>query len=223
MIAIAATVENAINAALRYDPASRKAVSELTDILAVEVTSTTLPTAMVFCQGTNHGVSIMSHCELPITTRLTGSPTALMGLFNRPHSLANSGVELSGDVKLLQRWQAILDNLDIDWQTCLQQYLGDIAGPITAGVIGKAGDWLQHQWQYHQRQLGVYLQEELRVVPAKAEFDDFHQQVDELVLATDRLQARINNILTTLNQSVPNKAAASDPTATNIPVKKQRN
>lgn len=193
-IAIAATVEGIINTALHYDPASKRAVSELTKILAIEVTPATIPAITLFCTGTAQGLSVMSHCTLPVTTRLTGSPIALLGLLQRPHSLANSGVKLSGDIKLLQRWQVILDNIDIDWEECLQQHFGDIAGPITATAIGKVGHWLQNQLHYHQRQLSVYLQEELRVVPAKAEFDHFHQQVDELILATDRLKARVQQL-----------------------------
>ena len=193
-IAIAAAAESAINAALTYDPATKRRVSQLTDILAIEVTSIGIPVMALFCQGTNHGIRIASHCELPITTRLTGAPMALATLLNHPHNLANTGVKVTGDNALLQRWQAILDHLDIDWQTCLQDHLGDIAGPITATMIDKTGDWLQHQWRYHQHQLSVYLQEELRVTPTKPEFDDFHQQVDELMLATDRLQARVQQL-----------------------------
>ena len=193
-IAIAATIESTINNALHYDPASKRAMSELTDIFAIEVIPAVLPPIIFYCQGTTDGVRIISHCDSPVTTRLTGSPAALFELLNRPHNLAGSGVKLSGDVKLLQRWQAVLNNLDIDWQTFLQQRLGDIAGPVTATFIGKTRQWLQHQRRYHQHQLSVYLQEELRVVPAQAEFDHFYQEVDQLTLAVDRLQARVQQV-----------------------------
>ena len=213
--AIAATIENTINAALRYDPASQRAVSELTDILAIEVTSVAIPATTLFCQGATNGVRVMSNCESPVTTCLTGSPTALIGLLSDPHSLPNSSVELSGNIKLLQQWQIILDNLDIDWQTCLQHRLGDIAGPATAAAIGNIGHWLQYQWRYHQRQLSVYLQEELRVVPAKAEFDDLHQQVDELTLAVDRMQARVQHVSKKLDNAHLKKAHSKTPSLKN--------
>ena len=200
-VAIAATVESAINNALDYDPASKRAVGELIDILAIEVTPAVVPAMTLYCQGSVHGVKITSHCELPVAARLTGSPTALLALLNRPPTLADSGVELVGDVSLLQRWQAILDNLDIDWETCLQNYLGDIAGPITATMIGEAGQWLRHQSRYHQHQLSVYLQEELAIVPPKAEFDDFYRQIDELVLSIDRVQARIQQLHETVTNN----------------------
>ena len=207
-IAIAAVAESTINTALSYDPASKHAVSELTGIIALEVTPVTMLTVTVFCTGTVHGLRVMNHCTSPITTRLSGSPIALLRLLQRPHSLADSGVDMSGNIELLQRWQVVLDNLDIDWQECLQHYLGDIAGPIMATTIGKAGHWLQHQFHYHQRQLSVYLQEEIRLVPAKAEFDHFHRQVDELILAADRLDARVQQVHAKLNSSgLKNKSA----------------
>ena len=209
-IAIAATIESAINNALYYDPASKRAVSELTDVFAIEVRPATLPSITFYCQGTADGVRIMSHCESSAAARLTGSPAALLGLLNRPSNLAGSGVKLSGDVKLLQRWQTVLDNLDIDWETCLQYYLGDIAGPVTATLIGKTGQWLQHQSRYHQHQLRVYLQEELRIVPPKNAFHHFHHQVDELILATDRVQARIQQLQEKLAGTHLNKTCLGD-------------
>lgn len=195
--AVAAAVEDIVNTALEYDPASKREISELTDTLAIAVTPATsmpIPNTKLFITGAKHGLRVMNHAISPVTTCLTGSPTALLNLLQRPHSLANSGVELSGDVNLLQRWQAILDNLDIDWQTCLQRYLGDIGGPITAMAIGHTGHWLQHQYHYHRHQLSVYLQEELRAVPTSAELDYFHRQVDELMLSTDRLEMRVRRL-----------------------------
>ena len=209
-IAIATTVETAINNALHYDPASKQAVSKLTDILAIKMIAVGLPTMTLYCQGTAGGIRIMSRCEASATTHLTGSPAALLGLLNRPGNLAGSGVELYGDVRLLQGWQTFLDHLDIDWETCLQYYLGDIVGPITATLIGKTGQWLQHQSRYHQHQLRIYLEEELRVVPSKNEFHHFHDQVDEIILATDRLQARIQQLQAKLSDSHFNKTGLSD-------------
>jgi ubiquinone biosynthesis accessory factor UbiJ len=47
-----------------------------------------------------------------------------------------------------------------------------------------------------QLNMTEFLQEELRVVPSKNELDDFFNDVDELRLSVERLQAHINQLMT---------------------------
>jgi len=185
---ITGSLESLVNTALRYDPASRQALEDLTDILAIESSS---PRFTLYCHGSEDGIRLMTHCEAPVTTQLSGSPLALLSLLKQPSSLANSGVELTGSVGLLQQWQALLHTLDIDWEDAISGIIGDIAGPIMASNLRTGAEWARNQKEVQLRLLKEYLPEELKIIPSKTELALFSQEVSQLVLDTDRLDARL--------------------------------
>ena len=142
--AFAKACETFVNKALTYDPASLQKTAELTDILAIECTS---PRITFYCHGNQQGLVVSSYCEAPITTTLSGSPLALLSLLKQPTNLAHSGVELKGSVGLLQQWQQLLQQLDIDWEDAIHQILGGIAGPIAADALRSGASWACQQQQ----------------------------------------------------------------------------
>jgi ubiquinone biosynthesis protein UbiJ len=189
--AITAAIEKVINAALAFDPASKQALSKLTDPLAI---TTTTPPLTIYLKGSENGLRVMVHCEEPEITRLKGSPLALLNLLKQPTSLADSGVDLDGRVQTLQKWQDFISNLDIDWEDAISQILGDIAGPLTANGIRSGLSWVKQQQQSNETLLKNYLTEELKLTPTKTELENFFQQVQNLSQDTDRLEARIEKI-----------------------------
>jgi len=199
---ITGSLESIVNTALRYDPSSRQKVSTLTNILAVQSHS---PTFILYCHGNEDGIRFMTHCDIPATTTLSGSPLALFALLKQPSSLANSGVELSGSIDLLQEWQSILDNLDIDWEDAISGILGDIAGPMFAQNIRKSTSWAKEQKDEQLRLLKEYLPEELSIIPSKIELDQFYSEVNDLTLDTDRLSARITALHKRVNPTQTTK------------------
>jgi ubiquinone biosynthesis protein UbiJ len=203
--ALTSGIEAIINRALHYDPATRQQLATLTDILAIESTA---PALTLYCHGTAEGVRIMHYCEAPISTQLSGRPLALLTLLQKPSSLANSGVELVGNVALLQRWQMLLEQVDIDWEEALSQLLGDIAGPVTANTLRGGFGWTQQQAHDIQRLLKEYLPEEVRLVPSRPELEQFYRAVDELALKTDRITARIAQLQQALKDSMPKEKSS---------------
>ncbi len=195
--ALTSAIETVINTALRYDPASKQQLSTLTDILAIE---STVPSLTLYCHGTEDGVRIMGYCESPITTQLKGSPLALLSLLKQPTNLANSGVELTGSIGLLQQWQQLLQQLDIDWEDAISSVLGDIAGPLAMKTIRGGLAWTHDQKEEQLRLLKEYLTEELRAIPSKTELEEFYSAVSETVIDTDRLNARVTQLLNRLQQ-----------------------
>lgn len=189
--ALAAAIETLLNGLLRYDPASRQQLSAMGDILAIECSA---PPITLYCRGTDNGLQVMGHCEAPVTTHLKGSPQALLGLLKQPAHLAGSGVELAGNIGLLQQWQALLQHLDIDWEDAISTVLGDIAGPLAASGLRQHFSWLQQQGREQQRLLREYLPEELKVIPSTTELQGFYDDIRQLSQHADRLGARIEQI-----------------------------
>lgn len=193
---LASALEKVVNSALRYDPASKAQIAAIDNVLAIQSTK---PAITLYCVGSEEGIRIMNHCELPITTTLTGSPLSLLNLLKQPTSLANSGVELSGSVGLLQQWQDIMQQLDIDYEDAISSVVGDIAGPMLSNALRNGATWVDNQKTESARLLKEYLIEEIKLIPSKAEADDFYTEVNELSLDTDRAEARLNQILQKLD------------------------
>ena len=204
--------ESLINHALRFDPVSARQLSQLTDILAVELTE---PAVTFYCCGTDQGIRIVHDCTEHVRTRLTGSPVALLGLLRQPASLAGTGVELTGDVGLLQQWQVLLRNLDIDWEDMIGKVLDstftapvgngageDIIGPVIADKLRQGVSWMQLQQREQQRLLKEYLTEESSLLPNRTEFDGFREQNHAFTLRLDRLSARIDAFIQTVTPTV---------------------
>ena len=207
--AITASIESVINTALRYDPASLQKIAAINDVLAIQSTT---PSLTLYCQGSSDGVRIMSHCEAPTATQLTGTPLALISLLKKPTTLANSGVDIAGSVGLLQRWQGILNELDIDWEDAISSVLGDIAGPVAAKTILGGLSWSKHQGDEQARLVKEYITEELKVTPSKPELKIFSDAVSEIKMDAERLQARFTQLLDThtKNTSTSDKTANKD-------------
>ena len=194
--AMTASIESVINTALRYDPASLQKIAGISGVLAIH---STRPALTLYCCGSSDGVRIATHCESPVATQLSGSPVALIALLKKPTTLANSGVELTGSVGLLQHWQAILNELDIDWEDATSTVLGDVAGPLTAKTILGGLNWTRQQSAEQTRLLKEYITEELRVTPSKPELKIFNDAVSAIKMDAERLQARFSQLLDTDN------------------------
>jgi ubiquinone biosynthesis accessory factor UbiJ len=201
--AITVGIESIINTALRYDPSSKQKISQINDTLAIHITA---PNMTLYFHGQDDGVSVLSYYEGSVSTQLSGSAFALFSLLKQPTSLANSGVQLSGSVALLQQWQTIFETLDIDWEDALGQLLGnnvisDTFAPLATDYLKQSAQWARQQQQEHQRLIAEYLPEELNVIPSKPEVEDFIEQVAGVRSHTDRLAARIQLLKNQLTES----------------------
>lgn len=188
--ALCAALESTVNTALGYDPGSRQSLAKLAgQVLAVELKQ---PSLIFYLLPQGEGVTVRSHHDGNVNTRLRGSPLALASLLTSDHlNLADSGVEVFGSTALLLEIQNIAHNLDIDWEEALSQVLGDVAAHQGANSLRQLGSWAEGRRETFERLLGEYLSEELRATPARAELERYYREVDELRLATDRLAARI--------------------------------
>ena len=91
----------------------------------------------------------------------------------------------------LQQW---LRNLNIDWEAQLAHYLGDNISTKIADCFYEVKDWQQTNKRILTQNFSEYLQEEIRYFPPREEIYDFSQDIAELRLATDRLQARMQRL-----------------------------
>jgi len=189
-----AGLEKTINTALRYDPGTLVALGKLEEqVLAISVSS---PSVTVYMTPADEGIRLMSQWEGEVHTQLRGSLPALIKLARSERSsFADSGVEVIGNTGLLVDLQRLLKNLDIDWEDALSDLLGDILGHQGANAIRSGLGYGRDRASEARRLLSEFLTEELRVLPAKNELEFFYREVDDLRLAADRLEARVEQLL----------------------------
>jgi ubiquinone biosynthesis protein UbiJ len=77
----------------------------------------------------------------------------------------------------------------------LSQIFGDIVGHQGAEFIRGKISWVKDRTSNIQRLTSEFLTEELRALPSKPELAYFNQQVDELRLGVDRIEARVEQLL----------------------------
>lgn len=193
-----ASAEKMLNAALRYDPATRIGLAQLEGkILALQITT---PGITVFVMPMDNELRLMGNWEGDVDTRITGSLLALAQLTQTEiHNLKDSGVTVMGDLALLADMQRLVKNLDIDWEEMLSQFTGDIIGHQTAQLIRAKFGWAKDRAKSAQRLTSEFLTEELKTLPGKPELNDFYRQVDDLRLAVDRAAARVEAIINRKN------------------------
>lgn len=135
-------------------------------------------------------------------TVIHSSPIGLIRLSLLPssqaRSLFNDKIRMSGDIELGQKVKQLFDNMDIDWEGHLAQFTGDVVAHQIGSFVRQGIHFKKQLSNSMQHNVTEYLQEELRLLPSKAELEDFFHDVDELSLATERLQAHINQLMSTL-------------------------
>ena len=190
-----AALEGAVNRYLRLDPDALRHMAELDGkVLAIELRGINL--TLYLLPGPD-GVRVRDvHSGAP-DARLRGTPLALarLGMGGKaPGALFAGEVEISGDTELGQRFKAILDAVDIDWEEPLSRAIGDVAAHQAGNAVRAALAFGERTRTSLCRDLTDYLQEESRVLPTRAELEEWLARVDALRSDGDRLEARVKRL-----------------------------
>lgn len=132
-----------------------------------------------------------------VDSTIHGSPMALMRLStadNAGASMLKSDIEIDGDMHVAEKFSAILKEVDIDWEELLSRLVGDIIAHQASQVIRTGSEWFTESVDAMKLNTSEYLSEESKVTPAEAEISYYMDQVDDLRMNADLLQARVNNL-----------------------------
>ena len=133
----------------------------------------------------------------PVDVTIAGPASSLLKMLgNGEHGRADRNIRIEGDAELLLDLQQTLNRLDIRWEDLLQPALGDGLGDVLIAGIGDAAagarDWSRQAGGNIKRNLANYLQYESGAMPTPEDLATFADQVDNLRLRLDRLQARLD-------------------------------
>lgn len=186
--------ERSINSLLQTDPANQAKLAPLAGrVISIEIQEWPKP---VFLTVTAGKIGLASEHEEAADIAIKGSAWPMLQLLkgSSPADVRQSGVEIQGDLTVAQQFSNIARTLDIDWEEKLSHWVGDIAAHrIGRFVRGTSAEIKVAQEQFSQA-VTEYMKYESGLFPAKEEVDDFLTEIDNVRLAMDRLEAKINQL-----------------------------
>ena len=141
--------------------------------------------------------------ELQITTTIHSNIISLarMGLGAEYQSMLNSGaIQIEGDVEFANQLRSIFMQVDVDWEEVASKYVGDSVAYQVGLFVNKFKNYKKRSVDNFRLDVSEYLQEESRIVPTKVELDRFMSGVDDLDANVQRLEARIQRLMNTVEQ-----------------------
>ena len=109
---------------------------------------------------------------------------------NKQAALASSELEQIGKTATLEAFQTLFTQLDLDIEAIISQVTGQRLGHYLAKPIQKFTSWQKASLKSTRRDWQEYVQEEILYFPPKEEVEDFIEDITDLSLAVDRLEAR---------------------------------
>lgn len=200
---IYSVIETGLNQALSLDPGTRKQMESLSGkCIRIHCQSPRLLLNILVCE---QHLSLSANEALQADVSIKGNASALMKLLVTKNTakLRQDGIVISGDVGLLGKFQAIIQNLDIDWEYQLSKLIGDIPTQFAHDSIHSAGRFSKKTRHNLEEDIDNYLHEEARLFPSETELKEFYQSVDVLRLRVDRLKARTGKLQSTFADVIP--------------------
>lgn len=190
------TITDSINAYLKLDPHSKKRLSELKGkTIAIQL----LPFNFQF-QLTCHQDSIMLNHEdslIKPDAKVSGTALQLINVAiskKDRHRFFAEDIEIEGDAVIGQKIIALFDEMDIDWEDKLSNFIGDVSAHHVGNILRNIKGWLSSSEQSMTKNLSEYLQEEKNLFPSKEALSDFYHDIDHLNLDVERIEAKINDL-----------------------------
>ncbi|MGD8912357.1 MAG: SCP2 sterol-binding domain-containing protein [Candidatus Thiodiazotropha sp.] len=204
--ALTATLEALLNQAILLDPETPARLAPMHGkVIRLELLG--MGTSLYLIPNPS-GIQILNRFEDQADCTLRGSPLDLMrmrGTRESADQLFKGSVEIEGDSALAHQFGALLADLEIDWEEQLSRFSGDVAAHEIGKLARSAISWGRSVNKTTEQNLQEYLQEELRLLPARNEIASFLDEVDRLRDDTERLEARLER----LKQRLDNEDRAS--------------
>jgi len=188
---VAPSIEKAINLALSMDPVSQKKLNLLQGCI-LEVSITTPKQTLFF--GSEGGKVVILPPQDSSSVCLSGNAFSLIKLANyqdKTSLFKNKEIILSGDAVRAQQIQGLMGSVNIDWEGILAALIGDVPAHFIGTSLRQSLAFGKNISQSFINDLEEFIKYEVRLIPSKALAKTQFEAIDQLRLATDRLEARL--------------------------------
>jgi ubiquinone biosynthesis protein UbiJ len=123
---------------------------------------------------------------------LTGTPGLFRHLlFDEPGSATDAELSIRGDMELGNRFRAILERLDLDWEEPVSRVTGDVIAHALGNAVRDLRAWGREALGTLGRDVTDYLHEESRLLAPRERIVSFLDEVERLRAETERLEKRL--------------------------------
>lgn len=189
-------LEKALNRYLALDHESKRRIALLRDKkVTIELLGTPLIVQMIFAE---EKVQLDWNPTTTPDIRIKGTPLNLLHMSIAPEQRQRffaEDVVVEGNMELAQHVLAIFDDLEIDWEEQLSQWIGDVPAHQTGRVLRSVKAFSQRVRRSLLRNVNEYVHEEVNLFPPPEALQHFFHDVDELRMDVDRLEARIEKLI----------------------------
>ena len=188
--------EEAINRILRLDPDTLARLGEL-EGKVIRLRLGSADPIEIFVLLSEAGVGLRGHHDGVPDVTLAGDVPVFAKLALRrvvPGFVADGEIQISGDIDLGQRFQRLLEKIDIDWEEPAARMLGDVAAHRLGHVLRRFGGWTRQALNTLGADTADYLQEESRLLPPRSRTEAFRQAVEVLRGEAERLESRLERL-----------------------------
>ena len=197
-----ASVENGVNRILRLDSTAMARMQPLTGkVIAVECAA---PPLQLFILPSDEGLLLATQWAADADCTLRAPASSLLRLVlskDKTAVLHSPEVDLEGDSHALMALAQVLQDLELDWEYELSRWLGPVATALIGGHLRSRANWYQQGFASLNQNLAEYLSEEARTLVGQREAQARFDELDQLKLDLDRLEARFERLGRSLNSS----------------------
>lgn len=196
-----AGVELGLNRVLQMDSTALPRLARLEGkVIEIDCLS---PALKLFILPSDEGLQLASQWgEADCTLSAPASSLLRLALAkDKTAILHRPEVTLSGDSAVLLELAGILQDLELDWEYEISRWLGPVGSQLLAGHLRSRVSWAGDSLDSLRQTLANYLAEESRSLVGEREAQARFDELDDLKLALDRLDARIDRLARHLNKN----------------------
>ncbi len=184
-------LQKALNHYLSLDPESAHKLQGLNHkVVTIELSGINISFQLYFIENQ---ISIKHENFLQANTIIKGTPLRLLQMSlskNRKQFFADD-VAIEGDLELGQQVIDLFDQLEIDWEEYLSQWVGDVPAHQIGRLARGIKQWTEKTRQIFCENMNEYIHEEIEFFPPKEALNDFFEDIDILRMDADRIEARM--------------------------------
>lgn len=194
-------IQTLLNQYISLDPESEKRLTALNGkVVTIELN---MLTGLIFqLHFTAAGIKLKSSDFNKADTVIKGTPISLLHLSLSPDNRKKffaEDVSIEGNIDLGQQVIALFDELEIDWEEYLSRWVGDVPAHNIGRFANKMKKFSKKIRETMLQNINEYTHEEIHLFPPPEELQDFFHDVDILRMDVDRLAARIQKLIQSMD------------------------
>jgi ubiquinone biosynthesis protein UbiJ len=186
-------LEETLNRVLRLDPDTLARLGDL-DGKVIRLRISGAVPIEILVQPSKSGLRLHTPHDGEPDVTLTGDVPVFARFAMRrimPEAVAAGDVQISGDIELGQRFQQLMEKIDIDWEEQAARILGDVTAHQLGNALRDLRGWSTGAARTLKDDFDEYIREESRLLPPRLRVENFIKAVESLRSEVDRLERRV--------------------------------